>query len=887
MKASVQLMLLIGALASSIAIGLTPPAHSEALSSPSRDWGIFFNTRGGIRIDVTEPGVAVRLEVPREFMPWRAENDTSFIRSDISSDYYYYEVIDQAKHYPYDTNAPYTVEVWHPPVYGPGCVRYWINFTPPRYILLEDLVSPDIAGIYNLTVYIAPNMKDDGTPNFPSKPSKILKIPVSMREDPGWICGRIVDDTAHEYIRAKGVVFAIHESGAMARAYVNATTGFFNLTGLYEGDYTLTASAGYFPTTGYAYAPTTLGPVHVNRGSGTWIGNFTLNRGCIITGSITYLDEHGLPIRPLETPYLKALNYKYLNYTVEVYDEDGRIVASQTYASKNQPTEAFTLTVRNGTKYVGDSALGTEYSGFGPGTYTVKAWVYGFTRPRDAIVTIGGYGQTGTVSINLHYGAVVSGRIMLTNGVSGALETPREAEWSAFKTGTGKSFGGHILVELYDKNGVLKGLTIINGTYANGTTRYADQSTVRFWILGFSEFYNHSYSGAWTEGSYPGPSPWDYGLEGGTYYLRVWIRGYLQKEIPVVTLSGMGNSTVTVWMKRGGALDVTVYSYHSRPGTRIIQAPTPWRFLELCPPPHLRIYIYDESGLEIGYVEKVLRLGEPGVSETSARLNFTGHNWPLNDIVYNGYLPTAIDEGTYSIKGYTYGYVQTSEVHVYIPISQTVSVAFPLLIGCGIHGSVPLMADTLFVPLNENVTVRVQALLDGSLKGVNVTEAVIGDSSLSFYIYGYYGRGHFFYVDPDGVRWKDYGLDTGNYSVYIPEFGYDRHFEQEVDIYADLPWLMMETGVYFPVQRMIKIHGTITGLDHLNHVHVLSWVKVEADGRESYSTDGYYAIHLPRDTSFEAAYSTPGYKEHKATLSTNDQIVYSPPPLEESGEPFP
>ena len=879
-------MLLIGALTYSILIDLTFPVYSEASVSPSKDWGIFFNTRGGIKIDITEPGVAVRLEVPREFMPWRIENDTSFIKSDISDDYYYYKVVDQARHYPYDPNAPFTVEVWHPPVYGAGCIKNWINFTPPRYILLEDLDAPDIAGIYNLTVYIAPSMGKDGTPNFPSKPNKILKIPVSMREDPGWIGGYIVDGIAHKYIRAKGVVFAVHESGAMAKAYVNSTTGFFNLTGLYEGDYTLTASAGYFPTTGYAYAPTTLGLVHVNRGSGTYIGNFTLNRGCVITGSITYLDEHGLPVQPLETPYLKALNYKNLNYTVEVYDEDGQIVASQTYSSRNQPTEGFILTIRNGTKYVGDSALGTEYSGFGPGTYTVKAWVYGFTRPEDARITLTSYGQTGNVSINLRYGAVVSGNIMLTNGVTGALETPREAERSAFKTETGKSFGGHILIKLYDERGVLKGLTILNGTYANGTTQYADKSTIRFWILGFSELHNSSYSGVWIEGSYPGPSPWDYGLEAGTYYIRVWIRGYLQDELPVVTLSEMGNSTVTVWMKRGGALDITVYSYHSRPGTRIIQAPTPWRFLELCPPPHLRVYIYDENGLETGYTEKILSLGEPGVTETSAKLNFTGHNWPLSKIIYLGYLPTAIDEGSYSIEGYTYGYVQTSDVNVYIPISQTMSVAFPLLIGCGIYGSVSLMADTLFVSLTENVTARVQALLEGSLKGVNVTNAIIGDSSLSFHIYGFYGRGHFFYVDPDGYRWKDYGLDVGNYSVYIPEFGYDRHFMQETEVYADLPWLMMERGVYFPVQRMIKIYGTVTGLDYLDHVHVLSWVNIYSTGRETYSTDGYYMIHLPRDTSFEVTYSIPGYREHTTTLSTNDQVEYSPT-LEESGEPFP
>ncbi|MEM2123027.1 MAG: hypothetical protein QXE79_05275, partial [Candidatus Bathyarchaeia archaeon] len=498
-----------------------------------------------------------------------------------------------------------------------------------------------------------------------------------------------------------------------------------------------------------------------------------------------------------------------------------------------------------------------------------------------------GYGQAGTVSISLHYGAVVSGRIILTNGITGTPETPREAEKSAFKTESGRSFGGHILIELYNREGVLKGLTIINGTYANGTTRYADQSTVRFWILGFSELHNQSYSGTWVEGSYPGPSPWDYGLEAGAYYVRVWIRGYLQKEIPVVTLSEMGNSTVTVWMKRGGALDVTVYSYHSKPGTRLIQAPTPWRFLELCPPPRLRIYIYDETGVEIGYSEKILRLGEPGVTETSVKLNFTGHNWHLSEMIYLGHLPIAIDQGNYRIEGYTYGYVQTTQVNVYIPISQTVSVAFPLIIGCGIYGYTPLMADNLFVSLTENVTARVEALLEGSLKGVNVTKAVKDEPGLQFHIYGFYGRGHFFYVDPDGVLWKDYGLDTGNYSVYVPEFGYDRRFMQGVDIYADLPWLMMERGVYFPIQRMIKIHGVVTGYDRLSHIHVLSWVSIYSNGRESYSIDGYYMVHLPRDTSFEVAYSIPGYREHTATLSTNDQIVYSPPPLEESGEPFP
>jgi hypothetical protein len=78
--------------------------------------------------------------------------------------------------------------------------------------------------------------------------------------------------------------------------------------------------------------------------------------------------------------------------------------------------------------------------------------------------------------------------------------------------------------------------------------------------------------------------------------------------------------------------------------------------------------------------------------------------------------------------------------------------------------------------------VRPEALLDGSLKGVDVVNATVNSSSFDFSTFGFYGRGHFFYVDPEGVRWNDYGLDTGNYTVNIPEFGYDRKFMQDMDM---------------------------------------------------------------------------------------------------------
>jgi hypothetical protein len=60
---------------------------------PTKGWGMFFDTTGDINITIDQPGVAVRIELPREFLEEviaksdrQSVNDTSFIRSDISSD---------------------------------------------------------------------------------------------------------------------------------------------------------------------------------------------------------------------------------------------------------------------------------------------------------------------------------------------------------------------------------------------------------------------------------------------------------------------------------------------------------------------------------------------------------------------------------------------------------------------------------------------------------------------------------------------------------------------------------------------------------------------------------------------------------------------------------
>ena len=870
----------------------------EAEIKPSKGWGMFFGTTGDVRIDITESAVAVRIEVPREFLLGTVENDTSFIESDVSNDYFYYSVIDQAVYYPYDANAPYTIEIWNPPRYS-ACTGRFYNFTPPKYVLLERLRAPSISGIYNFTVRIAKNMGSDGKPVFPLLPSKVLQVPVSMREDPGYITGVVVDQYLFTRIRTKGVVYAVDvNTGRIGRGFVDPEDGSFNITGLYEGDYRLEGSAGLFQETGYAYAITP-SPVnvHVSRGLGTilWF-DFVLNRGCIINGTITYVDAFNpaLAINPLDAPYLRTLNYNALNYTVEAYDEDGTIVASNIYKSNNVPTESYALLFRNGTEYAGYPALGTEYAGYGPGRYTIKIWVYGFILPESQVktVVISSYGTKNLAGESrLPYGAVVSGTIRLFHGPN--LETPREGETKTFGSSIGTLFGGNILVEMYDSEGVLKGLAVYNRTFSDGVVQYADFSSgeqtplLKFYILGFSELYNKSYSGRWTVGSYPGPSPWDYGLEAGTYYIRVWIRGYIQEEVEEFTVAAANNVTQTIDMQRGGAVRVTVESWNTKVRTRKPQAPQPWRFLEWCPPPRLRVYFY-RSGVEVGYVEAILRLGFPGVTQTTATMNFTGHNWSIDEIIFEGYIPSSLDAGNYSARAYTYGHIQAREVSFYVILGDLSRIGIMLFIAGEIHGTVPLMMNELFVALTENVTVRPEVILDGDLKGVDVVNATKDSTRFDFSTYGFYGRGHFFYVDPDGLRWKDYGLDTGNYNVFVPEFGYDRKFMQDLDIYANVPDLNTMVGVVFHVERLVKIYGVISGYDWTglaDEIKPLVWAVATTNGRISYSFDGDYYLHTPTETN-TVTFSCPGYTSQTVTVTTNDQIVITVV-LEQSGEPFP
>jgi len=828
--------------------------HAQAASiTPSSYWGVFFGTEGDITITVKQDGIAVRVGIPRGFIAPHAENDTAFLSSTITDDYFYYLVTDDSLHYPYKEDAPFRVEI-HSPRYVP--------FNYPQYIFMKNLHAPSVAGIYNFTIYIAVSLSPYGRPIFPPRPTENLSVPVSMREDPSSISGYILDYTHGIPIRANGIVYATEvDTGAKARAYVNPRTGNYNLTGLWApGTYKLEASAGYCPETGFAYLLTEMPQLlTLKKTENLYQINITLSRGCKIEGTVFYTTPSGESINSLDNPWLKNLGFNVLNYTVEAYDLNGRFVGGYSNVSANKRSDNFIIT-------------GLEYIGFGPGVYNLKAWVFAYTQGATTVPTLVMPESSVTANITMVHGGVISGKIRLP-------EPPGESEMETLSTTTDTYYGGHVLIEAFDPTGLLKGLTLINGTGLDGKTLYANSSTIKFYILGFSEFYNKTLSGVWRQK--------DYGLEESTYSVHIWLRGYIQTSIAYTTLAKGSNSTVEIWATRTGAVKTTVVSMDTHPPTGNPQSIVAWRFgLQGY---WLRIYYYESAtGLMIGYADKALS-PSPDVNEFGANVTYTGNNWPLDLIIYQGSLPSSIPEGDYIVKAFTYGYVQRKQTTVWVQSGMGARAKVILQLGAGVNGAVSIKKDQLYsTALTEDAFVRIEARTPTwLLSGAQILTVPASSIGFIFRVYGFCGGpNHFYYVAPDGTRFNDYGLEQGTYFIQVSEFGYTYRYRQTMEVSVNLPGIDFIVSVNFDVNRLGKISGTVRGLNATGSPVPLSWAAINSATIWAFSQDGGYVVHLPEGT-YTFTYSAPGYvsQSYSVTVTGSSETEVNII-LNQAGTPF-
>lgn len=858
---AISLILLCAATLPYLLFHVQPAYGSQSVLMRPSIWPVFVGTTGDIEVNVTVPGLAVKIEIPREFTPVSRENDTSFVWSTITEDYWCYNVTDAREHFPYDPNAPWYVVVWSWNLTG---------FTPPQIVRLRDMVAPRLAGVYNVTIYVATSLSPSRKPIFPTRPTENMTILVYMSRDWATVNGTLVDLEAQPnpiVVRAKGVVYAVNAvtGEREARALVNATDGSFNLTGLRPGSYFFEACAGYFPTTNYAYALTDqrqwyAGPILLQpRDSRTM--SMYVNRGARIAGAIKYLlPGNPVPIPSLSHPWLVSLGYSakgILNWTVEAHDTNGKLVAVDSGNTLNDNAgDGFLLRVGKGRRYVGADPVGTEFCGIGLGTYNLTAYVFAYVQKQPVmLVQIVQKGQDASRDIYLTTGGAISGtiRFVQPGTTTVVLETPRQTELRVCGTTSGALFGGHILVEAYRvSDWSLRGVFVKNGTLSSGVTMYADESTIRFHILGFTEYYNRTWSGVWRRK--------DYGLDQDIYSVRVHVRGYTQAKSEEKTL-GLGSmETLTVDMTAGGAIRTTLVSGIAWPCTMRIQMEAEWLFFGAPIPYRARIYHYDANQVSYGYAERIIAPGQPNVTSTTLTMVFSGMNYDLAEVIYWGEVPTVLSAGEYSVKAFAYGYVQANWPSLYVE-HYCASARISMLIGCNVNATGVLIRGGVFYRLVENVSYRADLFDEvGAFVGGQIGNATAGNSNIIFSCRGFGGKGHFFFVTPDGVRHYDYGFGKGNFTLYLRRFGYLYRFEQTSATFK-FQCLSSEAGYIWRVQLLNRIYGVVYAWSDGVRLRV-SWatIRVVEFGEVTTSLDGAYWIFMP-DGGSKVQFSLVGYAD--------------------------
>jgi hypothetical protein len=343
---------------------------------------------------------------------------------------------------------------------------------------------------------------------------------------------------------------------------------------------------------------------------------------------------------------------------------------------------------------------------------------------------------------------------------------------------------------------------------------------------------------------------------------------------------------VTVKMLRGGAFEVGVFSYDNRFGTRAPQAPILFPFLNLSIPVRGRTYFYDSSGRDVGYVECVLRLGVPqpdplcvlgtavpGSAGDSFTVIFAGQNWSLQEIWFFGDIPTHLTNDNYTIETFILGYVWPHgpvlspnslvgfyQIFVTLFIGNEIDITGPIFINAQLLGQ---------LPENDHVIGQV---FGAGLAGAAPANVTAGTKTLSMRILGFggmaesngtlEGQGHFFYVDPSGYLYFDYGLDNKtSYVALVPEFGFNQHFMEPVpspsitfnDLFLQAGVVMKDIAMATVSSSLSYVTGWASSDDS---IVILSWVQVTAVNatytRTATTLDGQYvgpgALFLPQGT---------------------------------------
>ena len=517
-----------------------------------------------------------------------------------------------------------------------------------------------------------------------------------------------------------------------------------------------------------------------------------------------------------------------------------------------------------------DGHIPQEYAnytgGIGPGRYYFRVWVNGYVQPSAAneralrsecAVVFTRNEQNRLIEILLEK----TGRLIVTVHFMNSTQILRES---------GTWWDGTLTVEAYD---LVEEIRARNSTFVEARTNVTSVELTG--LFGSSRDYGLP------PGQYIVFAKWT--LKARTDALRLYSVGAGYVSVGEVYLPsayrygptghrvtiGEGLSEISFWVVLQGGLNVTVFPITWQKPFDIAA----WKY----PDSPVSVEIRDRYGVET--------YGSFRLSQDNGILP-DGRKFPVN----NTASVIGLDDGTYSIYVFTYGYVQRQDVFFSVRRGEFADISVLMTIGVQIEVILVFEKQRMISRLDTyakywkagdpKVPVRLEVYdSKAQFVGANVVYVPNANKLTTFAITlagfntTYYGNAAMrwinYYDTTDGTGQKDGGLKPDLYTIkaYVP--GYDQPAEPTIDIRAG-----GNVSLVLTLHRMAHLRGTIRTFNtYFANYTRISWVSVDAVGEKmtlwTCTPDGDYELWMVPG-SYLVAFSLPTYETRTLRVEIPD-----------------
>ncbi len=852
-------------------------------------------------------------------------------------------------------------------LYPPGCDP-WLDrqdrtgsFKGCYSVTVKDMVAPSCAGKYFFKVFYVRSLLSGGYywkgswdpvgscletyTSFDARNYPVLLVKGEV--DPGYIsgtlryCGHSTYYYGYYYGEAiTGVAGKVSAVGTALDpvtnepidrevcgvAYFNSTaSGFYQLEGLAPGTYTLTACAAGF------ISKTLDTKITVKRGQSIHGVDICLQPGPKLkvkifskcpTGIINWPDYVTMKIEPANSyavlgDRLTPAQTANAPIRIEIIDADGNVKKGYytTFDNTVHTSDTGEILIGDSSCYRGiDIATdghvpqvnATNTCGLEPGTYTIKAYVFGYVQTEEYSVTLPGTEFAGSVyaEMDLYKGGTVTATVHFHDQEMPSDDKPIRTDSNRL-----------VLIEAYDSGDVLRAFNYSVATVGSQTWSLE--------LIGDSNYWMHSGH--------------IYGMPEDTYTFKIYSQGYVQQEFPMHTVSLCSDSSFSFHLIRGATINATLYSRDWQNPSNAIY----WKH----PRSKILVALYDSTGTKKDD-RTVYQLSGANTVANVAIIGGTGStSCGYYETVSR---PSGLATDIYTIKAFTVGYVMKEIPEVAaMKGSSTGDIPLYLYVGGKIIVVVDYKIEELPATLGTSAWshyVRIKALdEDGNLAAANITAVPSASSytvsqwpwagtlnpaqpyGVQTWVFELDGFNRFTtpintanvsgnapgyncpsckygYFEPGVTKadeWKgnywDYGIPAGTYTITVDG---PSGYIQLLTVTAVVNWNGVTT-VVFEMDKGASVSGFVWTKNWMRDYRAASWIKVSAtSGSGSKSTesrDGPYSISgLKPDTWAVTAELTPpggdaGYVSSSMSVTTTWGGTSSVGAfyLEESGIPIP